>query len=93
MPFLNHSGIFSSEFISSEINQAENIKDKQNKKAVIQLLKMIKSRLKLYEINENGYLILCGIDINGKDIFYCEEPMVPIKVSIINVQKHLKWKK
>lgn len=40
---------------------------------------MIKSRLKLYEINENGYLILCGIDINGKEIFYCEEPIVPIK--------------
>lgn len=76
--FLKISGVFSSDFINSEINQAENIKDKQNKKTVIHLLKMIKSRIKIYPKNESGYIILCGLDNNSKEIFECIEPMIPI---------------
>ncbi len=40
---------------------------------------MIKSRIKIYPKNENGYLILCGLDILSKEYFYCIEPPVPIK--------------
>jgi hypothetical protein len=39
---------------------------------------MIKSRIKIYQLNENGYLLLCGIDSNSKEIFYCLEPKIPI---------------
>jgi hypothetical protein len=40
---------------------------------------MIKSRIKIYPKNENGYLILCGLDKYSKEYFYCIEPPVPIK--------------
>lgn len=48
---------------------------------------MIKSRIKLYNKNENGYLILCGLDINRTEIFHCIEPPTPIKSFIYKCSK------
>lgn len=39
---------------------------------------MIKCRIKLYQKNECGYIILCGLDLTSKEIFYCIEPKIPI---------------
>jgi len=61
------------------MSQADNIKDKNNRKSVIHILKIIKSRIKLYNKNSNGYIILCGISEFGEEIFHCIEPLNPIK--------------
>jgi hypothetical protein len=39
---------------------------------------MIKSRIKIYNQNDNGYLLLCGLDSDSNEIFYCIEPKIPI---------------
>jgi hypothetical protein len=63
--------MFDGAFLTNEISQADNIKDKNNRKCVIRVLKMLKSRLPMLETNykENGVLIFAGVLIDGSEVF------------------------
>jgi len=71
--------VFDPSFINNEISQADNIKDKNNKKSVVRVLKMINNKMKLLMIPENGILLFVGIDQYNNEISEIMIPPNPIK--------------
>jgi hypothetical protein len=67
--------VFSLDFIKNEIKEAENIKDKKNRKCVVKVLSFIHQKIKNINIPLNGIIIFGGINNENQEILEIIEPL------------------
>ena len=72
------SGVFSQTFLSKELTLAENIRDKQNRKIVLHLLKTLQHHLQVTVANEHGAAFFVGVSHTQEDVCEIITPPNPI---------------
>jgi len=89
--FQHISFVFSHDFIQTELKLATNIKDKNNRKNVIEILTLILGQLKKMSteiIGDNGVLFLYGINRSSNLISKIISPPSPITEFYYKCNKH-----